>query len=73
MKIRSILFTTVLAFILLCCPAVLADTDVQIVGVLGDAGIAQPVQLKQWGDSAACFAETDGVKHLIVLEKQDGS
>ena len=49
-----------------------AENDSQITGVLRQAGVTQPVQLSQWGDTAACFAETDGIKRLIVLEKRDG-
>ena len=44
----------------------------QITDILGQAGIPQPVQLSQWGDTAACFADTDGVKRLVVLERHDG-
>ncbi len=60
--------------LLLVSAYALADTgdDAQITDALRRAGVTQPVQLSQWGNTAACFAETDGVKRLIVLEKQDG-
>ena len=47
------------------------DTTTGIINVLDTAGIQNPIQLSQWGDTAACFAKTDGVKRLIVLEKQN--
>ena len=66
----------VIAFILILISATaLAETgdDVQITDTLRQAGITEPVQFSQWGDTAACFAETDGVKRLIVLECYDGA
>ena len=45
------------------------DDEASITAVLYGAGISEPVQLSQWGDTAACFAETEGVKRLILLEK----
>ncbi|MDO4838925.1 MAG: hypothetical protein Q4B32_11125 [Clostridia bacterium] len=68
-----------LAFLFLCSILLfstfsLADSQVapEIITVLRNAGITQPVQLTQWGDTAACFAEADDAKCLIVLEKHDG-
>ena len=49
-----------------------AGEDAQITDVLCQAGITEPVQLSQWGNTAACFEEKDGVKRLIVLEKHEG-
>ena len=46
--------------------------EAQIADTLRQAGVLQPVQLSQWGDTAVCFAETDRVKRLIVLERHDG-
>ena len=43
----------------------------EITIVLDTAGIHRPIQLSHWGNTAACFAETNGVKRLIVLEKRD--
>ena len=45
----------------------------QITDILGQAGITDPVQLSQRGDTAVCFAETGGVKRLIVLERHNGA
>ena len=44
----------------------------QIADALCQAGITEPVQISQWGDTAACFADPDGVKRLVVLERHDG-
>lgn len=49
-----------------------AEETTDITTLLDTAGIQNPIQLSQWGDTAACFTETDGVKRLIVLEKHDG-
>ncbi len=49
-----------------------AESDSRITDTLRQAGVTEPVQLSQWGNTAACFAETDGVKRLILLEKRDG-
>ncbi len=65
----------VLALVLLIgalAPAAAGD-DAQIKDTLRQAGVTEPARLSRWGDTAACFAETDGVKRLIVLEKQDGA
>ncbi len=43
-----------------------------VADALRSADISRPVQLSEWGDTAACFTETDGVKRLILLEKHDG-
>ena len=62
-----------LMLILIGVSAFAADRDeAQITDALHQAGITQPIQFSQWGDAAACFAEKDGVKRLIVLEKKDG-
>ena len=45
----------------------------QITDALMQAGITEPVQLSQWGDTVVCFAETGGVKRLIVLERHNGA
>ena len=49
-----------------------AGEDAQITETLYQAGITQLTRLSQWGDTAACFAETDGIKRLILLERHDG-
>ncbi len=40
--------------------------EAEIAAVLA----GEPFQLQVWGDTAVCLAETDGVKRLIVMEKQ---
>ena len=50
-----------------------ASDEAQITEALRQAGITEPVQLSQWGDTAACFAGTDGVKRLVLLERHDGA
>ena len=63
----------VIALMLISASALAASGyEAQIVDTLRQSGITQPVQLTQWGDTAACFAETDGVKRLVVLERHDG-
>ena len=52
-------------------PAAAGD-GAEITDTLRRAGITRPVQLSQWGGTAGCFAETDGAKRLIVLEKREG-
>ncbi len=44
-----------------------------ITDALRQAGITKPIQLSQWGDTEACFAETDGVKRLVLLERHGGA
>ncbi len=50
-----------------------AEDEAPIAEVLRRAGVSEPVQLSQWGDTAACFAETDGIKRLVLLERHDGA
>jgi len=45
--------------------------EASILTVLGNAGISKPVQLSQWGDTAVCFSEADGVKRFLVLENRE--
>lgn len=68
-KLFVILITLLLTS--LCAVSVAENVDTNITTALNTAGIRNPVQLSQWGDTAACFAKTDGVKHLIVLERHD--
>ena len=65
----------ILVFMMSCVSYALASTndEAKIKSTLNNAGISQPVQFSQWGDTAACFAETDGVKRLILLERHDGA
>ncbi len=53
--------------------AAAAGAETQLNDALRQAGITEPVQLSQWGDTAACFAGTDGVKRLVLLERHDGA
>ena len=71
---KTILWVIALILILISATAVAETGDnVQITGILCQAGITEPVQLSQWGDTAACFVETDGVKRLVLLERHDGA
>ena len=65
----------ILVFMMSCVSYALASTndEAKIKSTLNNAGISQPVQFSQWGDTAACFAETEGVKRLVVLERHDGA
>ena len=71
---KTILWVIALILILISATA-LAETgdDVQITDTLRQTGITEPVQLSQWGDTAVCFADTEGTKRLILLEKHDGT
>lgn len=53
----------------------LADSEsgAELAEALRQAGVEQPLQLSQRGDTAACFAETDGVKRLVLLERRGGA
>lgn len=70
---KALLVTLMCAVMFFSAFAVAENRDeTQITDTLRQAGINQPVQLSQWGDTAACFADTDGIKRLIVLEWHDG-
>ncbi len=71
-KVMSCVFVLILALACASAPASAGD-DAQIAEALRQAGVSRPVQLSQWGDTAACFAETDGTKRLILLENRDGA
>ncbi len=62
-----------LAFFTLASAQEPAEVDARITEALRQAGIAEPVQLSQWVDTAACFAETEDVKRLVLLERHDGA
>ncbi len=59
--------------LLMAASTAMAEADREIISTLEKAGVGEPVQLTQWGDTAACFAETDGVKRLLILERRDGA
>ncbi len=69
------LFVVLLCGMLLFSASAFAEErdSSRITDALLKAGISEPVQLSQWGDTAACFAETDGVKRLVLLEQLDGA
>ena len=73
LKKTILCFTALL--LMLFAASVLADDgdEAKITDTLRQAGITQPVQLSQWGDTAACFSEKDGAKRLVVLERRDGA
>ena len=66
-------FLLILAVMALMVTFATAETEdnAKIADALQEAEISQPVQLSQWGDTAVCFAETNGSKRLIVLEKRN--
>ncbi|MBR3099748.1 MAG: SH3 domain-containing protein, partial [Clostridia bacterium] len=71
---KLILCIVALILILYGASALAAGSDEALItDTLRQAGITEPVQLSQWGDTAACFAETNGVKRLILLERHDGA
>ena len=71
---KPFLCLVALILMLLSSTALAAGSDEALItDTLRQAGITEPVQLSQWGDTAACFAETDGVKRLILLERHDGA
>ena len=71
---RTILSLAALILMLCSASAWAAGSDEALITVtLRRADITQPVQLSQWGDTAVCFAETDGIKRLILLERHNGA
>ena len=69
---KALILLIILLTVTFCVVSFAEDVTTGITTVLDTAGIQNPIQLSQWGNTAACFAETDGVKRLIVLEKRDG-
>ncbi|MBQ8137384.1 MAG: hypothetical protein IJ174_08130, partial [Clostridia bacterium] len=61
-----------LVMVAICSGCFAEEVPPEITAALDSAGIREPVQFQYWGDTAACFAETDGTKRLIVMEKKDG-
>ena len=71
---KPILCLVALILMLFSASALAADSDEALItDTLRRAGITESIQLSQWGDTAACFTETDGVKRLVLLERHDGS
>ena len=68
---KALILLIMLLTVTFCVVSFAEDATTGITTVLDTAGIQNPIQLSQWGNTAACFAETDGVKRLIVLEKRD--
>jgi len=69
------LFISLLCAVILFSAFAIAENQdqTQIADALRQAGITEPEQLSQWGETAACFAETDGVKRLVILEQHNGA
>ena len=72
---NKLLLVILLCVVMLFSASAIAENQnrTQITDALLQAGISEPVQLSQWGDTAACFAETDGAKRLVVLERHDSA
>ena len=71
---KPVLCLVALILMLVSASALATSGDEALItDTLRQAGIIEPVQLTQWGDTAACFAETDGVKRLVLLERHDGA
>ncbi len=71
---RKIFIVFIAGLMVFFFESALAETSAalpEIESVLEAAGISRPIQFSRRGDTAACFAETDGMKRLIVLEKRD--
>ena len=71
MKRWEIWVITVLLILMSAFAQAEAGNKASILTVLGNAGITKPVQLSQWGDTAVCFSEADGVKRFLVLENRE--
>lgn len=69
---KALMLLVMLLTVTLSVASFAEDANTGITAVLNAIGIQNPIQLSQWGDTAACFAETNGVKRLIVLEKHEG-
>ena len=72
LSVKTVLSFSLTLMLMFFSASAAAGEDAQITNVLSRAGITEPVQLSQWGDTAACFADTEGTKRLILLEKHDG-
>ncbi|MBR6706813.1 MAG: hypothetical protein IKI84_09065 [Clostridia bacterium] len=72
---KKTILCLVALILMLCSASVWAASgdEALITDILRQAGITEPVQLSQWGDTAACFAGTDSVKRLVLLERHDGA
>ena len=58
---------------LLCCMTAAAPAEESLKAEIAAVLSAEPVQLQVWGVTAACFAEENGVRRLVILEKQNGA
>ena len=74
MSMKQMIRLGILVLMMLVSVCALAEKaeQEQIKEVLLQSGVSQPVQLSVWGDTAACFAETEGNRRLMVLEKREG-
>ena len=71
---KPVLCLVALILMLVSASALATSGDEALItDTLRQAGIIEPVQLTQWGDTAACFAEAEGVKRLVLLERHDGA
>ena len=70
---KKIWFIRLLCAVMLFSAYAIAEDQggTRITDALMQAGITEPVQLSQWGDTAACFTEIEGKKRLVVLEKKE--
>ena len=71
---KKTVFCVIVMMLMLVSTSALATTgdEEQIMEALSQACITHPVQLSLWGDTAVCFAEPEGSKQLILLEKREG-
>ena len=71
--VKKALFICILCISMFFLTFAIAENQdgTQITDTLRQAGITDPVQLSQWGDTAACFTEIEGKKRLVVLEKKE--
>ena len=72
-KIAVLILTALLFLAGSAASAAGGQDDAEIAALLEKEGIASPMQLLRLERTAACMAEDDGARRLIVLEKQDGA
>ena len=72
-KFAALILTVLLFLAVSAAYAAGGQDDAEITALLENAGIASPAQLSRRDGVAACLAEAEGQRRLIVLEKQDGA
>ena len=70
-KALSVIFVILCLLYASCSAEAQSETADEIRSVMASEGYSGLVQLQTRGDSAACFADKDGIKYLCMLEKKN--